>query len=222
MNNLSSCCDDNTTDYRNVMLQSCTSTDQSSNVLNNDLNRVDFNDCIGKILDRTNNDSSSARMLEQQGLPPLTHNELAELSYLCTATIYYDQRRRQISTKQTTLASVTSDLPSSPPKVKKNRSGKANSKNSDMKDGNNSYQLIQLDVEIDTITSLVDLLCKHVQAALGVHLLENAMEILKSGLSSERGGHEFDKVRNYCRFVVVHNVVAYHLLVFQLDHMFTV
>jgi hypothetical protein len=164
-----------------------TGGDVSDNVSSNDAVRgVDFNDCIGKILNRTN-DTSTAGRLDQNGQPPLTPNELAELSYLCTATSFYEQQAQQHPQLY-----ATDELTSSPsPKKKRSRTQSKSAHGNKF----NLQKTFQLNVEIDTITSLVDLLSKHVQAALGVHLMESAMQMLKGSPSLSGGSHDFDKVR---------------------------
>jgi hypothetical protein len=104
--------------------------------------------------------------------------------------IYREQQRPQ--SKSATPSSLCPyDAPDPPdvealtPKKKRSRLNKYNQQMS----------LFHLEMEVDTIASLVELLTKHVQAAMGVNLIENSIEYLQENLKSGSIGiMEFEKV----------------------------
>jgi hypothetical protein len=163
---------------------------------------VDVSSCVYRILSLTSekncrpgfsvDDSQTGRDVELA---------ITELSYLCKAKLYYDQHRN-VETPEPQLSNSTPDAGKF--KHAKEKSPKTKKAHQEFRS-----QRLQLDVEIEALISLVDILTKHVQAALGVHLIEDATRILKSLPSSKISrSDDFDQVS--CDLVLVVAVKLHH------------
>jgi hypothetical protein len=133
---------------------------------------VDFNNCINKILDRISTvECHSSTSI----LTPLHPNELANLSYLCTSALQEQKHDGNLLFQAT-------------PSKKRSR-GKTDkaTKTTSLSPTKRKRQMILLEnLDLEAVVSLVELLEKHIRAAMNIQIMENAVQTLQLGGISEK------------------------------------
>lgn len=136
---------------------------------------VEFNECILKILDRVSEiESTSANSFST----PLHPKELQDLSYLCISALQ-NQRDQNRIVDLDVNAHPTSCSSKKRSKVNKEKGTTRSKKNTVHQASRKNQMLLLENIEADAVVSLVELLEKHIRAAMNVHIFENAIRTLQ-------------------------------------------